>query len=58
MDTEFYSWKNKINKIVYKQIRYTLDELPDELYRTYFDERVSAEYMANIVINHFNDDLA
>jgi|APSaa5957512622_1039677.scaffolds.fasta_scaffold152131_2 hypothetical protein len=57
MDSEFYLWKNKVDKIVHKKIGYHLDELEDELYRDYFDGGYSNEYMANIVINSFNSIL-
>ena len=55
MDTKFNIWKDKVDKIVYKRIGYTLDELPDELYRDYFDNKCTIECMADIVIKNNSD---
>lgn len=55
MDSKFYIWKTTVENIVYEKIGYTLDDLPDELYRDNFDNGSTAEYMAEKVIKNFND---
>ena len=51
----FFSWRSKVEKIVYNNLKVFLDDLPDENYRINFENGVSAQTMAEIVLS--NNDL-
>jgi len=48
-------WLNKVATIVYENLRMNLDDLPDEKYRINFDDGMSPEDMAKIVIGPINE---
>jgi hypothetical protein len=54
MNTDFDDWMNKVEEIVFKELKMHLSDLPDENYRYHFENGKSAMYMAQIVINDNN----
>ena len=48
----FKEWKDAVDVIVYKKIKYNLDDLPDENYHVNYDNNITTIIMANIVIEN------
>jgi hypothetical protein len=48
----FFSWRSRVEKIVYDNLKIFLDDLPDENYRINFENGVSAQTMAEIVLSN------
>jgi hypothetical protein len=48
----FFSWRSRVEKIVYDNLKVFLDDLPDENYRINFENGVSAQTMAEIVLSN------
>ena len=49
----YREWMNTVSKIVYMKIHIHLDDLPDENYRINFDQDMTAEDMAKIVLRTY-----
>jgi hypothetical protein len=54
-DMLYNDWVNKVERIVYASLQMYLDDLPDENYRVNFDDGMSPEDMAKIIITPFNN---
>lgn len=50
----FLNWMLQVEKIVYSQIGFTLNDLPDELYGVNFEDGMTSEEMASIVLDDFD----
>jgi hypothetical protein len=48
----FFSWRSRVEKIVYDNLKVFLDDLPDENYRINFENGVSVQTMAEIVLSN------
>jgi len=56
-DTHFQIWKERINNHVIKHIDLTVDDLPDQPYRIYFEETdMTPLELAGIIIHNYNMD--
>jgi len=53
MDTLFKNWLLDVEDIVYYNIEMKLIDLPDEDFRMNYDSGVSAQYMADIVLDNY-----
>ena len=53
MDTLFKNWLLDVEDIVYYNIEMKLIDLPDEDFRMNYDSDVSAQYMADIVLDNY-----
>ena len=51
----YFEWINTVETIVFNHTGLYLDDLPDETYRINFDDGMSAQDMAKIVTDPFND---
>jgi hypothetical protein len=51
----FSVWIDDVERIVYKRIQKTLDELGDDLYMFNFEHGMTSREMAKIVIQHYNE---
>lgn len=50
----FDNWKNKINGYVYEEINITLDDLPDQNYRIWYDSnKLSPKNLAIIILGDY-----
>jgi hypothetical protein len=49
----YCEWMSTVSSIVFSQINIDLDDLPDENYRINFDEEMSPEDMASIVLGRY-----
>ena len=47
---QFCEWIDEVENIVEEETGYDLSSLPDQTYREFFDDNVSAETVAGIVI--------
>lgn len=47
---QFCEWLDEVEDIVLEETGYNLSSLPDQSYREYFEDSVSAETVAEIVI--------
>lgn len=57
-DIEFTKWQKKVDTFVFKIIGLNLTDLPDEDYRTAFDNGISAQRFAKRVIRNAVRDLS
>lgn len=53
-DYEFINWMNLIEYIVENKLGLKLLDLPDEMYRVYFEDGITYEKMAKMVIDNNN----
>lgn len=51
-DINFLIWMTNIEKIVYNKLNAALDEIPDEDYRLNYENKITYEEMAKIVIKN------
>ena len=56
-DIKFYLWMTRIEDRVFKKIRLTLDELPDEPYRDLFASNTDPSEIARMVVRSFKNSL-
>ena len=54
-DMLYNEWVDKVAKIVYASLQMYLEDLPDEKFRINFDDGMSPEDMAKIIIEPYDD---
>ena len=52
-DNRFETWMNEINKILVEKINLRIVDLPDEDFRVKFDDNVTSNMMAKIMIDEY-----
>lgn len=55
-DRRFAMWLKRVETLVYKKIKLTLMDVPDELYMISYEQHVTPQAMADIVVTHWFDD--
>ena len=54
-DMLYNEWVDKVAKIVYASLQMYLEDLPDEKFRINYDDGMSPEDMAKIIIEPYDD---
>ena len=52
VEKAYNKWYNKIDALVYEELRMNLTDLPDEAYRDSFENELSPKDMAQMIINN------
>ena len=54
--TDFDSWRKLVDKLVWRIVGCSLDDLPDVALRDWFDDGLSPQQAARRAVRHANDE--